>query len=268
MILSDLIAESMIKLGQAFERTATGGSTTTVVDSTLALQGGDDDWNGGTMIIRYTTDGNAPQGEFATITDYVNATGTFTVGTLTAAVGAGDAYMYTTARWPLKLIIELANMGLRSLGYIDLKDTTITTTDATEYEWSNSRPIRVDVQTSKVTDNNRWMELRNWSFEKGEIGSSSVIVTPSLSTGYTLRVWYRGLHPTLALYDDLIDDDIHPDVAVWATVVQALKWMDARTQSEEAGITQSLNDARQELDNVKALSPIHRERRKGKVMIV
>jgi len=266
--LSDLIFDTSMKLGQVFTRTATGGSTTTVIDTSIAGQGGDDDWNDGTLIVRYTTDGNAPQGEFARITDYVNSTGTFTFAALTASVGAGDTYAYTTARWPLEQMIQLANMGLRALGWVTVVDTSLTTTAATEYDWSHREPLRIDVQTNDETDNNNWMELRSWKFEHGEVGSDNKLILPELDTGKTLRVWYQDFHPQLSTYSDEVSQTIHPEVAIWAVVVEALKWMNSRTQGEQSGIVQDLNDARQELDNAKTKFPIRNARRTGKVLIV
>ncbi|MBU1621894.1 MAG: hypothetical protein KKF27_20815 [Gammaproteobacteria bacterium] len=72
-------------------RTATGGSTTTVVDS--ARTESDDYWNNCWLFIVSTSDGLAPQGEEMQVTDYSGSTDTFTVApAFSAAVGNTDTY--------------------------------------------------------------------------------------------------------------------------------------------------------------------------------
>ncbi|MCK4918754.1 MAG: LamG domain-containing protein, partial [Candidatus Pacebacteria bacterium] len=70
--------------------TVDSGSTATLVDS--ALTQADDYWNDWTVKIVTTTDSLAPQGETATITDFVATTDTLSFVALTTAVGAGDTY--------------------------------------------------------------------------------------------------------------------------------------------------------------------------------
>lgn len=71
--------------------TATGGSTTTIVDAKL-VRFPDDHFNGMNAYIKAA--GSAvPEGEDAWVTDFVSATGTLTLSpALSAAVGAGDTY--------------------------------------------------------------------------------------------------------------------------------------------------------------------------------
>lgn len=70
---------------------ATGGSTTTIVDTKLT-RFADDFFNGTQSFIRLTT-GAAPEGDRAWVTDFVSSTGTLTVSpTMTGAVVSGDRY--------------------------------------------------------------------------------------------------------------------------------------------------------------------------------
>lgn len=72
-------------------RTATGGSTSTLVDT--ARSETDDYWNNSWLYIASTTDGAAPQGEESLVADFVAATDTLTVSPgFSAAVGVGDTY--------------------------------------------------------------------------------------------------------------------------------------------------------------------------------
>lgn len=81
--------------GGLIQGTATGGSTTTLIDTNLLDSGefGDDHLNGADLYITDTTDDAAPKGEARYVTDFVASTGTATVGkAFTAAPGAGDTY--------------------------------------------------------------------------------------------------------------------------------------------------------------------------------
>ena len=81
--------------GGLIQGTATGGSTTTLIDTNLLDSGefADDHLNGGDLYITDTTDDLAPKGEARYITDFVQSTGTASVGrAFTAAPGAGDTY--------------------------------------------------------------------------------------------------------------------------------------------------------------------------------
>ena len=72
-------------------RTATGGSTTTLIDT--ARGEADDFWNNSWVYISDTTDNAAPIGQEALCTDFAAATDTLTfTPAMTAAVGSGDTY--------------------------------------------------------------------------------------------------------------------------------------------------------------------------------
>lgn len=90
-VLDVLYADRSIVRG-----TATGGSTSTVVDSSAALPGATTDHFDYAFIkITTTTDGNAPQGEVRAISEggYTVASGTLTTSAVfTAAVASGDTY--------------------------------------------------------------------------------------------------------------------------------------------------------------------------------
>lgn len=83
--------ESIARVFGLHSDTATGGSTTTIVDSKLSRY--PDDHFNGTQVYIKTAGSAAPQGETAWVTDFASATGTLTVSpALTADVEAGDTY--------------------------------------------------------------------------------------------------------------------------------------------------------------------------------
>lgn len=72
--------------------TATGGSVTTIVDTTRLIQA-DSYWNGFWAFVITTTDSLAPQGEAQKVYSFTNSNSTLTVELpFSAAVGAGDIY--------------------------------------------------------------------------------------------------------------------------------------------------------------------------------
>lgn len=72
--------------------TATGGSVTTIVDTTRLIQA-DSYWNGFWAFVITTTDSLAPQGEAQKVYSFTNSSSTLTVELpFSAAVGAGDTY--------------------------------------------------------------------------------------------------------------------------------------------------------------------------------
>jgi hypothetical protein len=79
--------------------TATGGSTTTIVDTNLLDSGEfpDESLIGATAYVANTTDGLAPKGSARYVTDFDNTTGTLTVGhAFPAAIDPGDTIdLYT-----------------------------------------------------------------------------------------------------------------------------------------------------------------------------
>jgi len=90
--LATLVEELARRMRDFEEQTATGGSTTTVVDTTNRTEA-DDYWNESWVYIRTTTDGNAPQGEERKVTDFTASSDTLTVApAFSAAVESGDTY--------------------------------------------------------------------------------------------------------------------------------------------------------------------------------
>ena len=79
--LFDILLRLFDDLGEMKYGIATGGSTTTLVDS--GIGGKDDDWKGGTVFV-VTAGAAVPEGEFAEVTGYATATGTLLGGLLAA----------------------------------------------------------------------------------------------------------------------------------------------------------------------------------------
>lgn len=199
------------------EGKVTGGSTTTIVDSTLPGQYDDDAFKGALAFIVTSTDGLAPQNEFSVISAYVDSTGTFTVdAAYSAAPQAGDYYAIADPQFTKAPVLRVIGDALRNLGVISLVDTSITTAgDTLEYSLPlalKAFPLdRVEIGNSLEG----WQELTDWYVIPAAAGSQSTLVfnsQPNFDTespsNYTLRIWYKDYHPAVSAYSDYISETI------------------------------------------------------------
>ena len=277
--LSNALQAVYSLLGELNIAKATGGSTTTVADSTLINQSRDNVWKEGALFVVYDVGGAgaAPEGQFQRVSAYVNSTGTFTVDTaLTAAVASGDLYGVASSYYPLRQMIRAVNDALGNLGDIELVDTTTldTAAETTEYAaavtWKRTRPYRVDVQSIiGATGDNGWLEYTDWDWVPATAGTAGKIIFSDYQlTGRDIRVWYKGVHPQLNEYSDPIWEGFDPELVKQAALVKALTWQAARTQGADTFITQKLNQEAQVLENRKVTNPVWRARRKPRHLII
>ncbi len=271
--LSDLLQAVNLEVGELIPFLATGGSTTTAVDSTQTLDDGpdDDELKNGTLFViggdpsvTPSDPPRSPIGEFQRISGNANSSGTFTVDTaFSTAISARDTIGYASNIFPLRTLIELANAALRNLGDIVLVDTTTldTASSQTEYTWQvawkRRRPMRIDIQgrTDDANDN-RWVQVENFEVIPATAGGTGLIVFDFQPVeSRDVRVWYTDEHPRLSTAADVIHESIPPELAVAATIERVRKWEWAQNP-DEPFIVERLNDARVELDRVKILHEI------------
>ena len=122
--------------GMLREGTATGGSTTTIVDNV----GRDEDadvFNGGTAFIVYDAGGAsaAPEGQSKLVTDFASG-GTITTQAFSAAVVSGDYYGVMNKRYPRWAMIQAVNESLRDIGRVGTVDSTTLDTAASTREYN------------------------------------------------------------------------------------------------------------------------------------
>lgn len=269
--LTDLLTDVLRDLGSLQYFTATGGTTTTAVNTSTNLT---DTSLSGTIFIKDTTDGGAPIGEYQEITSFVPSTGTFTFSAMTVTVEAGDVFGYANPRYPVAQVIEHCNRGLSKLGMLPVTDTTTltTATDQTEYaasiEWKY-HVFRIDLQTDDDDANdNRWVRLHNWEFIPASAGSTGLIVFhQNPPSDYALRVWSWQRHPRVDAYDDPINEAVHPDLAIAACVEETLRYQNSLTNGEDDFLLQLWNSSREELAEMKRRHPIVSRRTGGGLTI-
>jgi hypothetical protein len=263
MNLSQLLQEVYGDLGMSEAFRATGGSTTTIVDSNLSSLPNqpDDDFaiNYTAFVIRDAGGASAaPEGEFARVSAYASGTWTYTVDTLTAAVGSGDDIMLCTDDIPLRDMIRAANRGLMEIGVVpNVPDTSLTTAaDQTEYTLPASiqKGIIKSVWYQGLTndaDNNQWILINPVKTEQGTYGSTGTLILPQLPADRTLKIVYDGVHSKLTAYNSEIASSIPESLAIASAVKQALKWYVGNNEGGEDWWLKRYNEAALDFENEK-----------------
>ena len=276
--VSSILKASLQKLGQLQVNAATGGSTTTVVDSNLG--GAENDFVGGSLIILRDAGGvsSAPEGEFSEITGYSGGTGTFAINALTTGPVATDIYGHSTGKdYPHYQMIEFINEALQVISDYPQVDTTSldTASNQTEYAYpvalKRFPPHRIDIQTRTTDANdNRWKEINRglWDYVPAAPGSTGLIIfTFQPSAKRDLRLWYKLTHGSVYDYDDVIYEGYDSELVVWETVYQALLWKLGQRPGDE-NIISSLNNAENKRIEAAANNTVWEPPRKSKLLIL
>jgi len=262
--LTRLLQYAYRELGQLNVSTATGGTTTTIVDSKMVDIYGDDELKDGFAVIIEDAggEGASPEGKYNRISGNTQSNGTITVeSSLGNSVGAGDTYGYANNFYPHYDMIQLANDVLRDLGDMYLIDTTTLDSAASQTEytyaiaWKHRKPFRVEIQ-GRVgdADDNKWYTLNRWEYRPATAGSTGLLVfDQQLPIGRDIAVHYLGRHPVVNSYEDPIIENVHPTLATKALVMKALEWQNRRLQGGDPFLIQSWNDARIEYDKARMM---------------
>lgn len=216
------------ELGIVKEGTVTGGSTTTLLDSTRTEA--DDYWNKGTAWLLYDAGGlsAAPQGEFAVITDYALSGGTFST-TWTVAPAAGDRYAVAKKRYPRADLIQAVNRAIQDLGDIPVVDTTTITTADNQTEYTlpvaaNNDLREVWLQTNDDANDNRWFKIHNYKIQHAAAGTGHTLILPlQYASGYDVKLVYVAPHSMLNIYSDKLSESIHENLIVYSAASKALE---------------------------------------------
>lgn len=272
--LSNLMSRAWREIGHSKTIVATGGSTTTVVD-TNSIYTTDNSLVGGTVVVVWDAGGAgaAPEGEYSRITAYVASTETFTMDAVTSAVGAGDWIDLVKPTIPLQQMVQFVNDGLTGLGYIQGIDTSITTADSqTEYtlpvtaKTGDLVDILLQGQTGDANDN-QWVSIKSkCHWEPAAGGTTGLLYTPQYASGYTIRFIYNGYHPTLTAYNSVLWEYIPKELAVAAAIDKALTWLVSKKGNSALGglLPQRWNDAKVMLANAKIEHPVYKFQKKPK----
>jgi hypothetical protein len=239
----DLVWKVMVELGVAKTGTATGGTTTTCIDTNGLRLAENDYFNEGTLFVLRDSAGAgaAPEKQYSKIKDFTQTSKTIEVyDAFTAAVASGDKYGVANRRYPLYLVEQKINNQLFLDGYIPGEDTSLTTVaDQLEYTLPSgvSRDLRqVLFAGSDDSNANDWVPVVNYDIQKTATGTGDTLVLSyELPAGQTMWLRYGKQHDELTAYDSELDEAIHPDRIVYSAVAEMLRWYRDRTRLRHLG---------------------------------
>lgn len=245
-------------LGQSEVFTATGGSTTTFVDTKIGERIGQKPGSNSFIdsFAVVTRDAGllnaAPEGQFQRISLYDSSSYTFTLdAALTAAIAAGDEVTVLSAEFYGRDLISRINRAIQKL-VIALPDVTLTYDTSTNLyslpaAAKMERPRQLWIQ-GIVGDNDSYVEWFNYDYVPsagGSVGGLRIDGTPG-AQGATVRLVYDTFQPALTAYGSVIHETIKPALAIAAAKVAVLEWYCNKTEDSERW-AQMLNIARADL---------------------
>lgn len=246
--LWDALVATAEKLYITQESVATGGSTTTLID-TVARKEVDDYWNEGTIWYVDANGAETYNNYCAVISDFDqdNKTFTWTI-TQTQAPAAGDRYIIATPKFPLSLLKSAINSVLATALVLDIDETVSTEDNKTEYALpttiyrGNLLKVFYQVNTGDSNDN-QWQEIDDWRVEDGDAGSAdTLILFRQYDAGHVLQLHYLTYHT--AVKD--ISGDINEVIDLQGLAIRAALWciksrmMDNRKDSFAAQLANDL----------------------------
>lgn len=255
------------ELGVIREGVATGGSTTTIIDTTNLLDKlNDDHFNQGTawIIQDQAGAGAAPEGEYAKISDFVKATGTITMGAVTVAVAAGDRYAAATAEYTLDTLIAYINAALAHI-LVRTEDVTLTTASAqTEYTLPSAiLDEGIEVLIQRITtdaNDNRWTPWSDWYISQG--ATKQLIFRTQPPYAYSLKIVYWLPHDPLYAVSDALNKEVNVNLVVLSAAQRLLEWKLAQKGQNDPYLAARLTNISERLAIVRRAHPLPRRRPK------
>lgn len=195
---------------------ATGGSTTTLVDTSRNEEA--ESWNGGTVWIMSGTQ----VGRCLEIKSFVGNTITFTE-TLSGAIVAGVEYSILPPEFKRDEIRFAIQASLSDIGDIISTDETLTTdVDDEVYTLPSNvyNIFRVEIAANDA-DPYGYSPSYYWKESSGKL-----YFIPSKkpgSDGYKIRLWYKAPHAYVFDDTDVIQDSVDRNWLKWSAVVYLLR---------------------------------------------
>ena len=227
------------------EGTATGGSTTTLID-TVERTEDNDYWLGGTVFIKHDSAGAgaAPEKEYSYVTGNVSSTGVVSLrSTLTAAIAAGDEYAIAKPRYPLNQLIQAIN---EVLGRVDKVD--ITTVEIADMQTEYNLPTdllslkQVWIATDSDADANLWQRVYDWDMQRTAVGTADkLIFMRQMASGYAVKLVYTSTHSVLRVATDKLDESVTENHVIYNAAVACLLWRKAKVGDSDETVDDLLN---------------------------
>jgi hypothetical protein len=275
--LFDLTYQLGTELGIMHEGGATGGTTTTLIDTYRRTEA-DDYWNGGHLWILYDAAGAgaSPEGEFSPITDFDQGTSTITLATtLGAAPATGDIYVVSNKKFPISDLKIAINRAIRDIGPIPTVDTTTIDTAAAQTEYTPPAAANDDLRevwlqwiTNDANDN-QWYPVRNWYQQRTAAGTADTLVFPEQPMyPRDVKLVYMAPHSRLNYRADKLHETINYKRVIYRAAVYALNHYRMRTMNTDEYLLQTIRDYEQRADQADLMYPIKAPKKLGRMMRV
>ena len=182
-VLSDVVQQVVAELGFGVTGVATGGSTTTLIDTKLLDRYSENYFDEGTLLVVYDAGGAsaAPQGEWGVVSNFNNQNNTVTINAaLTTAIAAGDVYVLASARFQLYEIIDAVNRATKETGDVETVNSSNTVVAAQlEYTLPAATTTVTKVEYNTIVGDANWLgleEITGWEVRKAASGSAGTLV--------------------------------------------------------------------------------------------
>lgn len=250
--LFDLLLKTADRLRGGRYGTATGGSTTTLVDTLLVES--NDFFNGGTLF--HLTGNNANKS--AVITDWNSSTFTFTIPTQAGANAAGVQYAVFPKRFRRDAMVEAINQALADLGPFDQIDETLTVVEDQEVY---TLPTGIyDVKQVHIATNDAapydWQIYHYFREQNGSLYFGDQHLP--LTAGRKIRILYRAPHARVSADADTITDAASPELIAAGAAFFAAKNKAAQAGSSDGEAQATLNIIGPEYEMLKRKHPVQR----------
>lgn len=244
-LLTNLIQNIYSELGEVDPVlgifTATGGGATTFINTAfgdLESPPEQDAFKGYLCIVVRDAGGAgaSPEGRWAVCSAYNDATYTGTIATVTDAIASGDTILLAKQdKFPLQQVIFAVNRGLEALGDVPANANETLTTIADQEEYSVPVAVKRGLKQVWVEDadgdQTQIFDVRN---ELTSANTASKIYIPRYDADLTIRLIYDGVHAVVSAYNDVINEYIHPRVAVAASILKLLEWYNRLDANQDA----------------------------------
>jgi len=212
------------RIAPVYYGTATGGSTTTLIDTLNTEQQGFYD-NG----IIWLLTGSNP-GEWVDILSFGNGTFTFK-SAVTPTIAAGDKYACITSDWERKDLRSAVNEACKSISKTFASDATLTVV-ANQEEYTLPSGVS-DVRRIEVAENTTspysYVTNPYWNEVAGKIYFHPDHV-PDAAAGNKIRLWYAKEHADL---DDTTSLYWSIDDMQWAAVIYLLQQKNTKSMDDD-----------------------------------
>jgi hypothetical protein len=239
------------------EGTATGGTLTTLLDTTRTEA--DDHFNNGTIWFRSGTASGASR----VITDYAQSGGVFTFSTTGMSSGyVGILYSAAAEDYPRWLLVQAINEAMREM-FVETRTVALTVkvalADSTEFTLPtgvyNVKKVEI---SSAIVDPYGYIPSYHWNEVSGKIVFDYGFEPEE---GVYLRITYHPAPTALTTDTDTINSTIPINTLIWHAAVYALRWKIINERNDYPERKEMMNEALQTAVNMAAKYPVPRQAR-------